>query len=799
MNKLILPHFLAIICMLVFCSTTVAQYNSAKIKGTISTADGAPAGYVNIGIKDNNKGTISDENGHYIIKNVEPGSYIVRVSYVGLLTLEKKVTIAEHQTVELNFTISEDAQRLSEVIVTANRQNLEAVTIGKQGINPMDLPQSSSIVTSRVIKEQQASRLSDVMKNVSGVAMGESRGSTAEKFFARGYSLGSNDFFKNGSRYNSGSIPEISTLERVEVLKGSAAMLYGNVTSGAIINLVTKRPEFENGGEISFRTGSFDSYKPTGDIYGPITKDLAFRVIGTFENNGSYRNNVKSDKYYINPSLLYKPGKNTDVLLQADYLKYDLTPDFGIGSLDGKIPTNIARSSSYNTPWAFNRVTQTTASATVDHKINDSWKLNIIGSYQLFHRNYYSTERIQADAGGDWSRFLTRSKTAEDYYTVQANFSGLLNTGKIKHRVLIGSDADKYLNTSHTFNFQTAYDKINLLNPDKYQARVDMPFAQDSLRTEAPTFRMGYYVQDLIDLSEKFKLLAGLRWSYQKAFSADIYNLVAGTRSKSNAASTVDQAFSPRFGIVYQPVKTASLFASYSNNFSVNKGIDIYDQALRPSIIDQFEAGIKNDFLNGKLSANFTVYKIINNNLAQQAEFLKDGATINTDSNIKELSGQTTSDGVEFELSGMIIPGMRFMSGYSYNFMRFTKTSGTQGSYVEGERLVSNPAQTANASVFYTFNSGKFTGIKIGASGYYIGKRSAGWNNRAGQTQTQSRLIPMNGFTTYDLSAGYSYNKFSLLAKISNITNELNYYVHENYSVNPIAPRNFLTTLSYKF
>ena len=522
-------------------------------------------------------------------------------------------------------------------------------------------------------------------------------------------------------------------------------------------------------------------------------------MIGTFENNESFRNNVKSDKYYFNPSLLYKAGKKTDILLQGDYLKYNLTPDFGVGSLNGQIPTSISRSSYFNTPWAFNKADQTNVSATIDHKLNDNWKLNVIGSYQLFNRDYYSTERIQADAVGDWSRVLNRLQTAEDYYSAQANLSGKLKTGKISHQVLVGTDVDSYLNTNHTFNLKTAYDRINLLDPNKYNARTDMPFAKDSLRTEAPTYRLGYYAQDLISLSEKVKVMAGLRWSYQKTQVSDIFNLINGAQTKGTAAAKADQAFSPKFGIVYQPLKQMAVFASYSNNFTVNSGIDVFDQALSPSIVDQFELGLKNDFLNGRLSANFSLYKIINNNLAQQAQYLRDGVTVNTNTNIKELTGQTTSDGAELDISGTIVPGLYFISGYSFNFMRYTKTSGLKGSYIEGERLVSNPAHTANGSLFYTLSSGKFKGVKLGASAYYIGERNAGWNNTYGQTQVGTRLIPMSGFTTIDLSLGYSIKKLSLLAKLSNIGNELNYYVHENYSVNPIPPRQFLTTLSYKF
>jgi iron complex outermembrane receptor protein len=317
----------ALLCLLALINLfnpmmSYAQNNQSAIRGKIVTVDGSAAGYVNVGLKDMNKSTITAEDGSFLIRNIQPGKYIIKVSFVGLKTQEKAISLSAGETAEINFTLSENAERLAEVVITASRSNMQVPAIGKAGINPMDLPQSSSIVSSQVINDQQASKLSDVMKNVSGVAMGSSRGSTSENFFARGYSLGSNNYFKNGSRYNSGSIPEVSTLEQVEVLKGSAAMLYGNVSGGAIVNLVTKRPKFEHGGEVSMRTGSYNSYKPIGDIYGPISKNLAFRMIGTFENNESFRNNVKSDKYYFNPSLLFKAGKKTDILLQGDYLKY---------------------------------------------------------------------------------------------------------------------------------------------------------------------------------------------------------------------------------------------------------------------------------------------------------------------------------------------------------------------------------------------------------------------------------------------------------------------------------------------
>ena len=168
------------------------------------------------------------------------------------------------------------------------------------------------------------------------------------------------------------------------------------------------------------------------------------------------------------------------------------------------------------------------------------------------------------------------------------------------------------------------------------------------------------------------------------------------------------------------------------------------------------------------------------------------------------LSGETTSDGVELDLAAHPVKGLDITAGYSYNFMRFTKTDTTAGSFKEGERLVNNPAHTANGSIFYTVLSGKMKGFKAGITAVYIGDRFGGWNTdvvkAAGKPFTyRSRIFAVDGFTTVDLTAGYTYKKISLLAKLSNLTNVYNYYVHENYSINPIPPRQLVATVAYKF
>ncbi len=690
------------------------------------------------------------------------------------------------------------AKELEDIRINSKKGlNNQSITIGKIAINPLDLPQSVMVINEKTIEKQQSQRLSDIIKNVNGVYLSSTRGSVQETFAARGYRMGSDNLYKNGARINSGVMPEVSSLEKVEVLKGSAAILYGNVAPGGILNLVTKQPKDYYGGEISFRTGSFGLIKPTVDVYGPMSKKIFYRVNGTYEKTNSYRDVVHSEKKYINPSLLFKLNNTTTLLVQGDYLYQNFTPDFGIGSIDNNKISNLPRNTFLGTSWQYNKQQQTTANATLAHNLSESWKLELNGSYQLYHRNYYSTERIQAAANGDWKRSLNKIESNEDYVVTSANLTGKFKTNKIQHTLLTGLDADRYFTTTYGFNNPKIYDTINILNPAKFISRNDIPSAEKTTRLFAPRYRLGAYVQDLMSISEKLKLLAGLRYSVENAQAPKTTFIL--NDSLIIGLGKNDHAFSPRVGLVYKPVKNISTYLSYANSFSANSGTTATGNTLPSSIIDQYEAGIKTELLKGNLSINITTYLIKNNNLAQTAQFLADGITPNNNTNIKELSGQTKSKGIEIDLSSRPVKDIDIIAGYSFNDYRYTNVQTGKGNYIEGDRIVNTPVNTANLSLWYNRSNALLKGLKIGITAVYIGDRYGGWNNQQQQTQNYDRRIFVKGFSTLDISTGYSFKNLSAFIKLANLFNTYNYNVHENYSINPIAPRSIVATLAYKF
>ncbi|MES1216495.1 MAG: TonB-dependent receptor, partial [Bacteroidota bacterium] len=424
------------------------------ITGQVTTTDNKPAAYVTIALKGANKFTITDETGYFAFKNVKEGVYTLEVSMTGLKSIEKNIEVKRDQQTLVNLTLEEDEKQLAAVIIIARKTlNDKPVSAGKITINPMDLPQSIAVIGQGMIRDQQALRLSDVIKNVNGVYLTTTRGGVQENFAARGYAFSSTNLFKNGFRINSGVMPEISSLEKVEVLKGSASILYGQVAPGGILNMVTKQPKFQFGGELSMMAGSYYEYKPSFDIYGPASSLIAYRVNGTFETENSFRDVVHSKRYYINPSLLFKLGKQTELVIEGDYLKHDFTPDFGIGTVDNtKIP-DLPRSRFLGTAWAYNTTQQTTTTASLKHQFNTKWTLDASASYQLYKRDYYSTERIQAAANGDWVRPLGKINSEENYYAAQANLTGKFKTKSIEHTLLTGADADRSSTTNLDFSF----------------------------------------------------------------------------------------------------------------------------------------------------------------------------------------------------------------------------------------------------------------------------------------------------------------------------------------------------------
>ena len=815
---------------------------TGTVTGRVEQANGQAAEQVAVRVKGLPMGTTTAADGSFKLV-VPAGWQVLTVSCLGCTPQEVTVEVKPGQQVEVpSVRLARGEQALNEVTVTgAKSLNQRITAVGKMPIAPLDNPQSTVTIERAVLEQQQALRLSDVLANVAGVYVMGTTGGAQEEIASRGFAFSSSNTFKNGVRYNNGIMPEVSSLERMEVLKGSAAILYGNVAAGGVLNLVTKKPQFERGGSVGLRVGSFGFVKPQFDVYGAVgsSQKVAFRLNGTYERGDSYRDGVKSNRVYVNPSVLFRLTPKTELVIEGDYLRDNRTPDYGIGAINYEIQDS--RSRFLNVADANNATNQTSATATLTSHLNESWQVRAVGAFQRYDNDLRSAARptsIVATPGatyGNWTRGLQRTETTENYFLAQLDLTGTFRTGFLGHTLLVGADADQYDTNTLAYTNPasarsattavSAYDVINVLDFSKVIAQPSErltgfnSLVRNSL-TKGNTRRAGFYAQDLLSLSDKVKVLAGLRWSYQETPS-DVYyyNTVANTNATPKTAGTYvetrryDNAFSPRLGLVYQPIKTTSLFASYANSFAPNTGIDLQGNTLAPSLIDQYEIGIKNELFNGALSANVTAYQIVNSNQAQSV--LPNDPRYNTNftTSPQELAGQVTSKGVEVDVQTRPMNGVSVIVGYSYNNTAYTKSN----IYENGSRLRYNPAHTANASLYYSFSNlfasnGFLRGLNAGVTAYYVGDRLAGRNNRNvnpanGKPWVDAnnnpisdafKIIALPNYFQFDASLGYAYERFSVRVKMANLLNELSYNVHDDNSINPIAPRNFSATLGYK-
>jgi iron complex outermembrane recepter protein len=476
-------------------------------------------------------------------------------------------------------------------------------------------------------------------------------------------------------------------------------------------------------------------------------------------------------------------------LIEADYLEDDRTADFGAGMIDYKIIPDYPRERFVGVKWGYVKSKQLASTGTLTHRFNERWKMNLTSTYRQYEQEIFANTRPNAGtlikADGIWTRSITKSENFDDYYIVQADLNGTFKTGHLNHETLIGFDTDNFVQKTQAYANFANYDKINILQDLPENVRNDLPAMTKANFTNAPTNRYGVYAQDLISITEKLKFLLGLRYTKQTSES----NITTASGVTTTTTNT-DGAFSPRLGLVYQPSKNHSAFASYSNSFVLNTGVNVEGGILPPSIVHQYEIGLKNELLDNKLSANVAIYRIDNENMAQMSL-----ANANTYTYIKELVGYVRSKGLEIDFAARPTPNLTLMAGYSFNETKYIQSN----TFVEGSLLKYNPNHTANASVQYQQLTGTAKGLNLGFTSAYIGTRFAGRSTRVQVANDAYRLIELPDYFQFDATAGYTFRKISLRAKVGNVFDVISYNVHDDNSVNPISPRNVSLSLAFKF
>ncbi|MBN4005220.1 TonB-dependent siderophore receptor [Nostoc sp. LPT] len=674
-------------------------------------------------------------------------------------TKPEEPTAQQDEPIELVVTGEQDGYRVLDTS-SATRTN-----------TPLrDIPQSIQVIPQQVIKDQQATRLTEVLKNAPGVVVGSrSPRDPLNIIKIRGFDAGA-DILLNGVQDRSIlGVGFGSNIDRVEVLKGPASVLFGQGGLGGRVNLVTKQPLRDPFYFVETSVGSYNSYSGAIDLSGPLndSKTVLYRLNASAGTNESFIDFYEQQQYLIAPTLSWQISDRTKLTLEASYSLIEGPYDFGIparGSIlpnpNGKIPRNrsVSEPNFNDTSNGVFRI-----GYNFEHSFSDSWQARSVFQTSLFRlrRDLVASLGLQDDL-----RTLERGVENFDYdqnnYNLDNYVVAKLTTGSIKHELVAGFNLSKTdTNSKALFNDTTP---LNVFNP-VYRTATEASLPDFDIKNTAQ--QLGFYLQDQITLAENFKLLLGGRFDIANQEFQDLLNQTTDFKQT--------EAFSPRVGIVYQPIQPISLYASYSRSF--NQATSAFGAALpEPERGTQYEIGVKAD-LTDRLATTLAFYDLTRTNLSAE------------DPNNPQRTiqiGEQRSRGIEFDISGEILPGWNIIAGYAYTDAEITRDNPS----TVGNQLNNVPRHALNLWTTYEIQSGSLKGLGFGLGAFYYGARQADLAN----------TVELPSYVRTDAAIYYKRDNYRAAINIKNLF-DTDYFVSAQ-NVNRIIPGDPLRiqgTISWQF
>jgi iron complex outermembrane receptor protein len=538
----------------------------------------------------------------------------------------------------------------------------------------MNTPVSIQVVPHQVLQDQQATTMARAVDNVSGVrSFNSSYVGGNDQFQLRGFT--SSLTYYDGLRTNFG-IPGssgMSDVERVEVLKGPASILYGRAEPGGLVNIVTKKPQATPRYMVEQMFGSWDTYRTTFDATGPLDKEgtLLYRVTGEIDHEHNFRQFNEIRNYVVSPVVQWLIDDATQLTVSFQYAhqhkpfdagtiaftKYDpLSKIFGVGPA-----TFIPRERTFIDANSNHKVDMMRIGYDWSHKFNESWKLT--NRFQVWTSE---AENFMAVAvGGDpadptmLTRFHVANNGRPSVYSTNLDLTGEFDALGARHKLLIGADGYYRRDVGSFFGIRAATPLSFLFpvygstpNSNSSYTRIT-PGLGSSTREAA----WGVYVQDLVELPYNVFVMAGGRYDR-------VTNQSNNFAGDGDILGSNDQRVSPRVGLLWRPIPEMSLYGSYIENFGSANGRTGpvgQETLLPPETAKQWEVGVKSEIFDGRLMATLAYYNLVKQNVATP-----DANPLRAAAGFSVAAGEIRNKGVEFDLSGEILPGWRVIGGYAY-------------------------------------------------------------------------------------------------------------------------------------
>lgn len=661
-----------------------------------------------------------------------------------------------------------------------------SITATKTNTPIMQTPFSVQVVSRQVLQDQQAIRLETALQNVSGVVQMASNQGGSDSFVMRGFN--SNTIYRNGvfmpdSLGGGTTKREMANVERVEVLKGPGSILFGRADPGGIINTVTKQPLATPYYSAQQQFGSFNTYRTTVDATGPLTKDgtLLYRVNLSYENSGSFRDFVNKEAVFIAPVLRLNISPQTLVTAELEYQSFKEMADPGIpniGNRPANVPRNLFAGEPINNK---NHGDRYFAGLNWSHIFSDKWTVSHRLSAELF--DYTSNSLFwftSAAPNGSLTRLFNNSpNNNSNRYQSSVNLTGNISTGTLKHTLLFGYDYIFLDDKIKGANCCAAAPAFNIFSPS-YRAAAPVADPANNYNLGFTQSWHGVYFQDQVQLPYNLHAMGGFR-----------YDNAVGRNTQLGQTTSADDRFTPRGGLLWQPVKWASLYGSYTENFGASNSLFNSDgNRLPPQTAQQWEMGLKNEFWDGRLRSTFSYFE-----LTKQGIGVPDPANPMRSRAI----GEAQTRGYEFDVTGEIARGWNVIGTYTYMpFASITKDVGFSGLPGDvgnqGNRLFLAPKHYGSLWSTYDFQNIELRGLRLGAGVQGVGQRQGD----SGNTYQLPEYVIGNLMASYRIKAGAT--RVSAQLNVNNVSDE-RYYAGTN-SGNFITvgmPRTFMGSVRIEY
>lgn len=703
----------------------------------------------------------------------------------------------------LNFKLNETSKDLEPVTVKANLKNKYFVQASSSGarlpLSLVETPQSIQVISSQLMRDQQAQNLNDVTKDMVGVINNNNYSSFTMRGFSSLSATSTNNFITYdgmlGNMYYWQQSPFLYNIDRVENIGGPAAALYSTGTPGGVINMVTKKTLDHPYYSFNVTTGSWGLIDASVDMSGPLTKNkkLQYRLNIGFNNQNSLYQYQYSNNIVLAPSISYNFDNKTNITI--DYVSNDYhTREFEFWG--GAILMNpdstynwkhIMRTTAFYSP-ADDAVTHNKSlSLTFNHEFSPVFKLSFVSRYThaklsttSFAGTYYSGTNYftsypdsvprQYNPWNDQSyNFINSLYTTETF-----------GNDKFKQTFVTGIDLQFYGGKDYYALWNNA-PSVSFLNPNYGNDVYSATLYADSLATyiqdnKSSTVQFAPYIEDLMSIGNHIQLLLAARY--------ETYNWILRPNGQDNYTQSNDSStahvFLPRAGFVYSFNKNQSAYASYCESYTPQyDNARSYGGPFPPQIGQQEEVGYKETWFNGKLLSTLALYNIYwKNQLAPSP----------TNPNLQIVVPGLFSRGAELTLQGNLNQ-WSIQGSYAYNNEVFAVNS-PLGS--KGDRFDNSPHSIANLWIKYSIdNHSSFRGLSFFAGGKYVSKR-------LGSTLYAPKFL-MPAYFVFDAGINYNYKRFNFSLNGYNLTNTI--YIPGFYSsdfmVMPGLPGNWKLSIRY--